>query len=158
MASVAELVTDYLDGAKQLRAAAGGLTPQQATERPIPGKWSVLEVVCHLADFEPIYVDRMKRIIALERPLLIGADEVLFAKNLAYHHRDLEEELATIDLARRGFARVLRSLPETVLQRTGVHNERGMTTLEEMLVLCNKHLRHHTAFVVEKRRALGLAG
>jgi hypothetical protein len=36
----------------------------QLLARPIPRKWSTLEVVCHLADFEIVYADRIKRVIA----------------------------------------------------------------------------------------------
>ena len=49
------------------------------------------------------YADRMKRVIALDNPSLLGADETLFLKALAYHERDLEEELgaALIDRTQR---------------------------------------------------------
>ena len=53
MPTPAELADQYLAGAKSLREAVKGMTREQLTARPIPGKWSTLEVVCHLADFEP---------------------------------------------------------------------------------------------------------
>ena len=53
---------------------------QQLTARPIAGKWSTLECVVHIADFEPVLAERMKRLIALDRPLLLAADENDFAK------------------------------------------------------------------------------
>ena len=81
---------------------------EQLLARPVPGKWSTLEVVCHLADFEPIFADRMKRVIAEDRPPLIGADEKLFAGALAYQERELEEELTIIEQTRRQMARILR--------------------------------------------------
>src|SRR5207253_2019070 len=93
MASIAELVSAYLDGPRALRQAVAGMSRQQLVARPVAGKWSTLEVVCHVADFEPIMADRMKRVIAEERPALISADENRFAVALAYHERDLEEEL-----------------------------------------------------------------
>ena len=46
-----------------LREAVAGLSTEQVRARPVPGKWSTLEVVCHLADFEPIYADRMKLVV-----------------------------------------------------------------------------------------------
>src|SRR5579863_2079531 len=91
MSKMSVMIEPYLAGPKQLRQACAGMTGEQALARPIAGKWSTLEVVCHLADFEPIMADRMKRTIAEERPTLMGADESDFVKALQYHERDLNE-------------------------------------------------------------------
>ncbi len=133
------------------------MTREQVLARPVPGKWSTLEVVCHLADFDPILADRMKRIIAEDRPTLLGADEKHFAAALAYHERDLEEELALIEHTRSQMARILRTLPGEALARVGVHNERGEMTLERMLTIASNHIPHHVTFIQEKRKALGLS-
>ena len=105
MAALTPLIDNYLAGVKTLRDAVRGMTREQVMARPVAGKWSTLEVVCHLADFDPILADRMKRIIALDNPQLVGADENRFAASLAYHDRDLEEELTIIDTTRRQLAR-----------------------------------------------------
>jgi uncharacterized damage-inducible protein DinB len=156
MAALAQLIQDYLAGPATLRKTVSDMTREQLLARPVAGKWSTLEVVCHLADFDPIMADRMKRIIALERPSLIGADENRFAATLAYHERDLEEEVSLIERTRSQMARILRTLTSEALQRVGVHNERGPRTLEQILTSTINHLPHHLAFVQEKRRALGL--
>ena len=114
-------------------------------------------MVCHLSDFDPIIADRMKRIIAEDSPQLLGANENKFAAALAYHDRDLEEELTIIERTRSQLARILRTLPAEALQRVGVHNERGPITLERMLTITTNHLPHHAQFIAEKRKALGLA-
>jgi hypothetical protein len=158
MATLLQLIESYLTGPQALRKAVAGMTREQLTAGPVPGKWSTLEVVCHLADFEPIMADRMKRVIAEDRPTLLGADESRFAAALAYHERDLEEELTIIDKTRQQLARILRKLPEAALQRVGVHNERGPRTLEQLLTGASNHIPHHVKFIYEKRRALGLAG
>ena len=132
------------------------MSKDQLQARPVAGKWSTLEVVCHLADFDPILADRMKRIIAEDQPQLLGASEKHFAAALAYHQRDLEEELTLIEKTRSQLARILRTLPAEALQRTGVHNERGPLTLERMLTLAGNHIPHHIPFIQEKRAALGL--
>ncbi len=67
-------IDNYLDGPQVLRKAVAGMTPEQLAARPIPGKWSTLEVVCHLADFEIVYADRIKRVIAEDEPTLFGGD------------------------------------------------------------------------------------
>src|SRR5215218_3400039 len=99
--SLATLIDQYAAGSDALRRAIKGMTRDQLVARPIVGKWSTLEVVAHLADFEPILAERMMRVISHERPLLLVADENLFAAALNYHGRDLEEELAIVDLTRK---------------------------------------------------------
>ena len=156
MPSLAELIDNYLAGPRSLRQAVAGLSREQLLARPVAGKWSTLEVVCHLTDFEPIMADRMKRVIAEEKPQLIGADENRFAATLAYHERDVEEELAIMERTRSQMARILRTLPPEALQRVGVHNERGPLSLQNLLTTAINHIPHHVKFIAEKRRALGL--
>jgi uncharacterized damage-inducible protein DinB len=156
MAMIPELIDAYLAGPKTLRQAVEGMSKEQLLARPVAGTWSTLEVVCHLADFEPIMADRMKRVIALDRPALLGADEQRFAATLAYHDRDLEEELTIIEQTRRQLARILHKLPAEALSRIGVHNERGPRTLEQLLTGATNHIPHHVKFIHEKRQALGL--
>jgi uncharacterized damage-inducible protein DinB len=157
MPALAELIESYLAGPRTLRQVVAGMTREQLVARPVAGKWSTQEVVCHLADFEPILADRMKRVIAEDRPQLIGADEQRFAAALQYHERNLEQELALIENTRSQLARVLRKLPPEALRRVGVHNERGPRTLEELLTGAINHIPHHAKFIAEKRRALGLS-
>ena len=156
MAKPEQLIRDYLDGPRQLREALAGLSPDQLRARPVAGKWSALEVLAHLADFEPILADRMKRVIAEDNPTLVGADENRFAAALAYHDRDPDEELALIERTRTQLGRILRTLPESALARTGTHTERGPLTLERLLTLAANHIPHHVQFIHEKRQALGV--
>jgi len=44
------LIDEYLAGPQLLRQAIAGMSREQLLARPIPGKWSTLEVICHLAD------------------------------------------------------------------------------------------------------------
>jgi hypothetical protein len=155
-ANLTSMIADYLDGVRQLREAVRGMSREQLEARPVAGKWSTLEVVCHLTDFDPILADRMKRVIAEDRPQLIGADENRFAATLAYSQRDIEEELAIIEHTRSQLARILRTLPVEALQRVGVHNERGPRTLEQLLKGATDHIPHHVQFIRQKRQALGL--
>lgn len=151
------LIEQYLAGPQVLRKAVAGMSREQLLARPVPGKWSTQEVVCHLTDFEPVYADRMKRVIAEERPPLIGADQDKFARRLAYHERDVEEELAIVDNTRKQMARILKALKPEDFSRVGIHNEAGPRTLEQLLATITNHIPHHVKFIEEKRRALGLA-
>jgi hypothetical protein len=156
MAEMPNLIEEYLAGPALLRKAIAGMSREQLLSRPVPGKWSTLEVVCHLTDFEPVYADRMKRVIAEDRPTLLGADEKRFAAALAYHERNPDEELTIIEHTRQQMARILRTLPESALQRVGVHSEAGPLSLADLLRRVTGHIQHHVKFVIEKRTALGL--
>jgi uncharacterized damage-inducible protein DinB len=156
MSDPARLIATYLHGPATLRKAVAGLDAEALRARPVPGKWSILEVVCHLADSEQAYCHRMKRVIAEENPLLPGYDETRFAAALACPDRDVEEELALLESMRRQMARILRTVPVPTWSRTGVHTERGLMTLEDLLRTEAEHIPHHLPFLEEKRRALGL--
>lgn len=158
MSAPAELADNYLRGPAELRAAVAGMTRDQLVARPIPGRWSTLEVIAHLADFEPIFVDRFKRVLALdEPPLLLAADENRFFQALRYHDRDAAEELAVIDATRASAARLIRALTPAELARTGVHSLKGLQTMEQVIRTATGHIAHHVPFVREKRAALGLS-
>jgi hypothetical protein len=148
------LIEQYLAGPGLLRRAVAGMTREQLLARPITGQWSTQEVVCHLADYEPIYADRMKRVIALKEPELLKGDPGLFAARLAYDHRDMEEELAIIELTRKQMGRILRALKPEDFQRQGGHSRDGVLTLEVLLQRITAHIPHHVRFIEEKRRAL----
>ncbi len=154
--ALAQMIEEYLAGPVLLRKAVAGMNREQLQARPIAGKWSTQEVVCHLADFDPILADRMKRVLALDKPQLVSADENRFAATLAYHQRDPEEELTIVEKTRSQLARILRLQPEEALGRVGVHSERGPLTLEQLLASATRHIVHHLKFVEEKRQALGL--
>jgi len=154
---LAELIDAYLDGARLLRQAVTGLSPEQGRFRSVPGRWSTLEVACHLADIDALDAERMKRLIAEERPVLMDADEKLYEAALAYPERDLETEVALIEQTRRQMARILGALPESAWQRVGIHNEAGPLTLADLLTRATNHITHHVKFIHDKRRALGLA-
>ena len=148
------LIEQYLAGPGLLRRAIAGMTSDQLLARPIPAKWSTQEVVCHLADYEPIYADRMKRVIALEGPELLQGDPGLFAARLTYDQRDVEEELALIEITRKQMARILRALKPEAFQRKGGHSRDGALTLEVLLQRVTAHVPHHVRFIEEKRRVL----
>ncbi|HEY2414299.1 MAG TPA: DinB family protein [Pirellulaceae bacterium] len=151
-----QLISDYSAGPQLLRDVMKGMTREQMLARPVAGKWSTLEVVCHIADFEIVTADRIKRVIAEERPTLPDGDENLFAKGLVYHSRELEDELQVIGSIRAQVSRILRTLKEADFDRIGNHSAAGPLTLAQLVERGANHIRHHVKFVEEKRKALGI--
>jgi uncharacterized damage-inducible protein DinB len=152
--AVANLISAYEEGVDELRLAVAGMTVEQLRSRPVAGKWSTLEVVCHIADCEQFFADRMKRTVAMDRPLLLGADGFRYPEPLCYQEHDLEQELDLVAVTRRQMARTLRLVATDAWQRTAVHSESGLVTLRQLLLHAINHLRHHLRFVAEKRAAM----
>jgi uncharacterized damage-inducible protein DinB len=152
--NISELIDEYEAGPQKLRDAVVGMTPEQIDAAPVPGKWSTRQVICHLADFEPVYADRMKHVIAEDQPTFPGGFDRQFAEHLAYDKRDIEEELRLIDVVRSQMVRILRSLPSEAFERTGIHAVRGPMTLRTLLEAITNHIPHHVRFIEEKKQAM----
>jgi hypothetical protein len=150
----ADLIAAYERGITDLRSAVAGMTAEQVLARPVPGRWSTLEVVAHPADTEIYYTDRIERTLALERPLLIGVDERPYPGRLNYQAFDLAEELDLFTALRRHGARILRLQPPEAWRRVGVHSETGLVTLRQQVFQAVRHVRHHLPFIAEKRAAM----
>jgi len=151
-----QLIADYLAGPELLLKAVVGMTEDQLRAAPIPGKWSTQQVICHVADFEPIYADRIKRAIAEDEPTIMSGDPDLFAARLAYDQRNVAEELELISTVRQQVARILRTLKPEDFDRKANHSERGPITIRQMIGDITNHIPHHVRFIEDKRRALGV--
>jgi hypothetical protein len=150
----AELIANYEHGPDLLRGAVVGMTRDELLARPVADRWSTLEVVCHVCDSEQFFADRLKRTLAMTRPLLLGADPDHYPEAVRYHDRDLDEELALVALTRHQVARILKLVPAQAWHRTAVHNEGGLVTLRQLVLHAARHLKHHVRFIEEKRQAL----
>lgn len=148
------LIDTYAEGPALLRKAVAGMTDIQLRARPVAGKWSTLEVLCHLGDFEIVCADRIKRVIVEDRPTMFGGDPERFAARLSYDVRDADEELRLIETIRSQVTRILRTLGPDDLTRVGVHTEAGPMTLEALVGRVAAHIPHHIPFIEAKRRAM----
>src|SRR5262245_15302015 len=135
-------IEDYVACSSKLRQAVAGLSREELTARPGPGKWSILELVLHLADSDCISIDRMKRMLTEDNPPLLYADETAYVDRLFSHEQTLDDALALFEVGRRQFARVLRKLPDEAFARRGTHNQRGELTVGSMLKDYITHVDH----------------
>ena len=149
-----QLIEAYSSGPAQLRHAIAGMSDDQLNAAPIPDKWTTRQTVCHIADFELVYADRMKRVIAEHEPTYFGGDPDVFAAGLAYNLREVEEELQLVESIRQQMTRILRTLDDQDFQRIGKHSENGPLSLEALLQGIVGHLPHHVRFIEQKRAAL----
>jgi hypothetical protein len=151
---IQRLMDDYSAGAGQLREAVLGMTPEQLAARPVAGKWSTQEVICHLVDFEIINSERIQRTIAFDNPTVFGADPDPLSKEMFYSQRDVEAELVLFESLRNHMAAILRNLSTEQWSRTVTHSEDGRLTLKHLVERTTRHVPHHLPFIAEKRAAL----
>jgi hypothetical protein len=158
--STANLIEQYAAGGERLADALRGWSEinlrksPPANAGPEVGKWSVHQLVIHLADAELSFADRIRRVIAMDKPALLAWHENAFAERLHYEAQSTQDALDLILLTRRQLARVLRKLPDKDFERTGIHDQRGPQTLSAIIGFADWHLNHHMAFVHRKRLAL----
>jgi len=155
-ATPADLMARYADGAAVLRAAVAVFDTGSLRKRPIAGKMSTLEVLCHIVDADQFMCDRMKRTIATEKPLLMGVDGITYLERLHYHEREPELELRLLEVQREQMLADLTLLPTEAWERTCIHSEVGELTLRQLLNHAVRHLESHVEAIAEKRDALGL--
>ena len=151
------LIEQYLLGPEILRRAVSGMSDGELNATPIQGKWSARQVVMHLADFDLMYADHMKRVIAEDQPALADGDAERFASRLAYDTRDVDEEIWMIRAIRRHMAPILRNIDADAFVRIGLHGEEGPLSLRDLLERVTDHIPHHVRSIEEKRRALDVA-
>jgi hypothetical protein len=151
------LIEQFVLGGEMLRQGLVGLTGEDLRAYPVPGTWSIQEIVIHLQDSDLIGCDRMKRIIAEPNPTLTAYDESLFIKNLFPDRQDAHRAAEILAQNRRQMAVILQSLPNEAFQRMGVHSEKGPVSLEATLKTYINHLEHHMTFLRDKRALLGKA-
>ena len=122
-----------------LPQAIAGLSPQQLRQPEGPGKWSVAQVLQHLADSEIVTAWRIRLILAQDRPPLTGYDQDLWADRLGYADADPQAALELFTVVRRANLRLHeRATPED-LNRVGLHVERGEESIGHLRRLAAGH-------------------
>lgn len=150
-----QTIERYAAGATVPADAIRGLSAADLDATPIPGTWSIRQIVVHLMDSDLVGSDRMKRVIAMDNPSLLAFDENRYVERLAYSTTDVAVAADLFRLNRLVTADILRRLPDDAFGRAGVHSERGRLTLADLVAGFVGHLEHHMAFVRKKRGLLG---
>ena len=145
----------FANGGTRLIKSMSGLTREQLLAFPVPGTWSLQQIAIHMMDSDLIGSDRMKRIAAMEKPLLIGYDETAFSLLPGTNDLDALEACRIFDSNRKMLATILRQLPDESFARIGIHSEAGAVSLQKMVDKYIDHLEGHLVHVLHKRSLLG---
>jgi hypothetical protein len=139
-----------------LASATSGIGETMLRRPEKPGKWSIIEVVQHLADSDLVFGYRLRMVLAHPTPEIQGYDQDLWAKELKYGDANLAEALEQHRVLRLANLRLLRSLAPAELERTGIHSERGPESVIKMMKMMAGHDILHRNQIKRIKRAHGI--
>jgi len=152
MSEIPELLERFRRGAELAAVSITGAAGSELDFVPEPGKWSIRQIVAHLADAEIVGTMRMRRVIAEDNPKLEAFDQEAWAVNLDYGKRKTSQALETFRRIRGENYELLKDLPQAAFERVGIHSERGPMTLKQLLQGYAEHAENH-AMQLRARRA-----
>jgi hypothetical protein len=129
--------------ARHLEQLSVALGPARIEESPGPGKWSPLEILCHLADCELVFAYRIRQALAEDQHVIQPFDQDLFARNYAAY--DAQAAMMTFSCVRQWNLMLLRSVPREAMAKRIHHPERGPMTFSELIETIAGHDLNHLA-------------
>ena len=138
---------------KNLKREISTLSRREMLTRPAPNKWSVQEVLAHLADVEEVGMRaRVAAMIEQENPTLLPIDQEARAAELKYNTIDPRRSLAHLEQQRRANVKWLRKLRPAQLERKGIHQQVGEVSAEELITEWAFHDLGHLKQILEIKR------
>ncbi|MBO9606538.1 MAG: DinB family protein [Paenibacillaceae bacterium] len=144
--SIQAILTEQLETNAAFLAA---IPEERALHRYAPGKWSLKEVVGHIADTERVMSYRLLRIARGDKTPLPGFDENEFVKGAAFDSYTLAELIEDWTNVRRATLTLLRGLPEDAWSRRG-YVSNGETTARALAYITAGHELHHIGVIKER--------
>jgi uncharacterized damage-inducible protein DinB len=142
---------------EQVARAVMGLPAKVLQYKPSPNKWSVQEILAHLADSELVYGYRLRQAIADKEPTFAPIDQEAWAANLGYMEPTPPELIALYSLLRRANLRVLRRLKPADLEKGGFHPEhKRKVTVGEIVQMMAKHGPNHLDQIERLKQMAGV--
>jgi len=146
-------ILSYQEGAdplKILRTTPGkierllkGVSRRKLMSRPEPAKWSVAEIVAHLADTELVGGFRIRLVIGDNGTTIQAFDQDIWAEKFEYGKRDPKKSLARYRALRENNLALITSIPKSMWQNYGMHAERGKETVERIIQMYAGHDLNH---------------
>ena len=117
-----------------LKASLKGLSKKVLLFTPAPGKWSILEILCHMRDMErEAYIERYTRILSEDEPKLPDINGEALAILRAYRGQKAPEVVREWVALRRQTLQLLRKTGKAQWARAGVHETAGRLTMEDLI-------------------------
>jgi uncharacterized damage-inducible protein DinB len=129
-----------------------GVTEAELDTRYDPDRFTLREVVCHLADWEEIWLERMQRIVRENQPPLASYDEGQMAIENDYARQDFDAAFTRFVARRDALLAFLAERTEEDWNRLGIHSAIGSLTLGDLATLVLAHDGYHVRQIVEFRK------
>jgi DinB superfamily len=146
-------VTGYVEGkqplavqaatAKKLERFIKGMPTAKLRKRPAPDKWSVSEIVAHLADAEIVGGFRMRLILGAPGTPIAAFDQDSWVTSGHYEKRDARKSVEQFRVVREANLALLKSLTPEQWKHYGMHSERGQETIEHIVRMFAGHDINH---------------
>ena len=143
MSDLPVLLEKFRRGPELLAVVLTGVFGEEEDFVAAPGKWSIRQIVAHLADCELVFAHRMRQVLAEENPTLMAFDQEAWARNLDYARRKPKQSLDTFRRLRAENYELVKELPEAAFARSGNHTERGLLTLASIVEGSAQHTESH---------------
>jgi hypothetical protein len=146
-------IVGYTDGKQPLAVQAAtaktldrlikGVPTTKLRKRPAPDKWSVNEILAHLADVEIVVGFRMRLILGAPGTPTAAFDQDSWVTSLHYDKRDPRKSVEQFRVAREANLALLKSLTPEQWKHYGMHAERGQETIEHTVRMLAGHDLNH---------------
>jgi uncharacterized damage-inducible protein DinB len=128
---------------KKLARLITGISVAKLRKRPTPDKWSVAEIVAHLADVEIVNGWRMRSILAAPGTAVQAYDQNAWLTSGHYEKRDPHKALEIHRVLRDANLALLKSLSSDQWKLYGQHSERGQESIERIVRMVAGHDINH---------------
>jgi uncharacterized damage-inducible protein DinB len=119
------------------------LTPSQMEQQSTPDRWSIRQILAHLADCEIVAAWRLRAILAEDGVPLQPFDQNAWASVFRYDQVEVSESLDVFAILRRANLRLLRSVEPALYRNAGMHQERGRESIDHLIRLYAGHDLNH---------------
>jgi hypothetical protein len=146
-------ILGYIEGSEPLAVQAKtaakldrlikGVSSAKLRKRPGPEKWSVSEIIAHLADAEIVIGYRMRLILGSPGIPIVAYDQDSWAASGHYEKRDTRKSLEQFRVLREANLALLKSLTAEQWKHYGMHSERGQESIERVARMCAGHDINH---------------
>ena len=129
--------------AKKLEKLTRRLGKKAVRRRPEPGKWTIAEILAHLADAEVVGSWRIRQILGADGAPIQAYDQNVWAKTFRYKDRDPGQSLKVFRVLRENNLLLLKSVPRRLWENHGMHAERGKETIAQVVRMFAGHDLNH---------------
>lgn len=128
---------------KKLEKLTRHLGKKEIRRRPAPGKWSIAEILAHLADAEVVGSWRIRQILGADGTPIQAYDQNVWAKTFRYEDRDPRQSLKVFRVLRENNLSLLKSVSRKLWENHGIHAERGKETIAQVVRMFAGHDLNH---------------